>query len=95
MARIPDKRSVEELTADLDSALAARNGPRISKCYRALSAQRRSGKVGRRRACPVCKALSRAEISGEVIHAPGCSLDGALRRAEAFVSNALRMSQGK
>jgi hypothetical protein len=57
---------------------------------RLLCASRGDGRVGRRRACPICLALTRPELSGEVVHATGCHLQRALNEVEAFITSSGR-----
>lgn len=80
------KPTYAELRRELDNAFAARDGKSLMRLYRSLSAMQREGRVGRRRACAVCLAMTRPELSGEVIHAAGCALQGALGEVEAFIT---------
>jgi hypothetical protein len=75
----------KKLRRELDVAFEARDGKDLLRCYRQLSAMRRDGRVGRRRACPICLALTRPQLSGEVIHTDDCALGRALNEVEAFL----------
>lgn len=86
--RIAERRtpSLDELVAQLEAAFAARDGKGLLRIYRALNAKRHEGRVGRRRACPVCQALTRPELSGEVVHVKDCALERVLNEVEAFIT---------
>lgn len=80
------KLTFDELRRQLDVAFAARDGKALLRGYRALTAMRRDGRVGRRRACPVCHGLSQPVLGGEVVHQAGCALQAALKEVEAFIA---------
>lgn len=83
------KPTFKELHARVNAALQARDTTALTRCFRALSSMSRDGRVGRRRACSVCRKPAQSIVGGEVLHASDCALEADLNRIEAFIGEGI------